>query len=327
MELQNNFTAYEIIERIKLANGIDSVGNQSAASEISGTDYFASRDSFKDISNREAGATLLNNKECNVILKAVAPMAHDDCQVRGDFSITGENKALAATPATPTNGVAVSLHSPSDEEKELMDDAVPLDDDAVLLDEGQVELFDPDFYKLRIDLFDNGVQKNKTQWTAKITALVNPDSDPETPYVLVANYYSRSRDFRSSVKKRDMWCDFYDEVEAIFEGYASAGLDYKLKPMIAILKEQVKHEGGKPSYVPVGYTASIMYQEHGQEPVVWVVYSNFVREVNLDQAFTAQKASTLYKIGISRDPKRVHLEPKKDKPNQMVIRKPSDFGK
>lgn len=324
MELHNNLTTSDIIERIKQANGIYDDDARPASDSIGGIDYFANRDSFKDITKRETGATLLNNKECNVILKAVAPMAHDDCQVRGDLSITGENKALAATPASQTNDVADSLHSPSDEDNELMDDAVPLEDEAVLADD---ELFDPDFYKMRIDLFDNGAQANKTQWTAKITALVNPDSDPENPYVMVANYYSRSRDFRSAIKKRDMWCSFYDEVEAVFEEHVHAGLDYKVKPMIAILKEQVKHEGGKPSYLPIGYTASIMYQEHGCDPVVWVIYQNFLREVHLDQAFTVQKASKLYKIGIYRDPTRVHLEPRKDKPNQMVVRKPGDFGK
>ncbi len=324
MELHKNLTTSDIIERIRQANGIYDDDARPASDSIGGIDYFANRDSFKDITKRKAGATLLNNKECNVILKAVAPMAHDDCQVRGDLPITGENKALAATPASQTNGVADSLHSPSDEDNELMDDAVPLEDEAVLADD---ELFDPDFYKMRIDLFDNGAQANKTQWTAKITALVNPDSDPENPYVMVANYYSRSRDFRSAIKKRDMWCSFYDEVEAVFEEHVHAGLDYKVKPMIAILKEQVKHKGGKPSYLPIGYTASIMYQEHGCDPVVWVIYQNFLREVYLDQAFTVQKASKLYKIGIYRDPTRVHLEPRKDKPIQMVVRKPGDFGK
>lgn len=323
MEQNSNLTTSEIINRIKQASGIyDDVANPASAS-IGGIDYFSNRESFKDISKRETGATLLNNKECNVILKAVAPMAHDDCQVRGDLSITGENKALAATPASQTNSVADSLHSPSDEDNVLMDNAVPLDNEAMLDD----ELFDPDFYKLRIDLFDNGAQANKTQWTAKITALVNPDSNPENPYVMVANYYSRSRDFRSAVKKRDMWCSFYEEVEAAFEEHVHSGLDYKVKPMIAILKEQVKHEGGKPSYQPIGYTASVMFQEHGCDPVVWVIYQNFLREVQLDQAFTVQKASKLYKIGIYRDPARAHLEPRKDKPNQMVVRKPTDFGK
>ncbi len=146
--------------------------------------------------------------------------------------------------------------------------------------------------------------------------------------LMVANFYSRARDFRSFVKGKDMWNEFYDEVEAMFHEKCKAEIDFNINPMIAILKEESKPEFGKAQFLPLGYTACIMYQEHGKDPKVMVIYQQFMEVVELSQKFTVQKSSSrLYKIGIYRDETRAHLEPKRESPSKMVVRSRSDFAR
>lgn len=347
MKTNRKLDTQEIIGLIKA--GLTANLTVVSDNTLSGTDFFADRrDCFKEKGNRVSdikGATALNNKDDNLILKAVAPLAHDDCHVRGELSFTGEVNGLApandfAASATTRNKVLNGpLCSPASEDKtpkpnehsdpDAESNAALLDDEPVLADEAEDEgLFNPNFYRMRVDLFDNGEQDHKTRWTAKMSCDVHPDSEPEDRYVMVANFYSRARDFRSFVKGKDMWNEFYDEVEAMFHDKCKAEIDFNIKPMIAILKEESKPEFGKAQFLPLGYTACIMYQEHGKDPKVMVIYQQFMEVVELSQKFTVQKSSSrLYKIGIYRDETRAHLEPKRESPSKMVVRSRSDFAR
>ena len=341
-------TAAEILALVR-ANRARQEGTSHV---VVANDYFSNRDSFKDIkaaaSDAIQGATLLNDKNDNVILKSVAPVAHIDADVRGDFPVS-DDKALAALPASPVTALAASATTPDNsdtsslcssasEDKSVKPQATPaepdtddlgvdLDDVAVLDDEAEPELFDPDFYKVRVDYFDNGVVKNKTQHTAKLTMQINPTSAKEDDYVCIANFYSRSRDLRQKVKAKDMWNGWYDDLEAFFAELCAAERSFELKPQIAILKEQGKDQFGKTRFEPVGYSACIIYKEHGKPHVVHMFYQNFIQSVALDKPFTKTKQSSLVAIGLYRDEARAHLEPRSEEPKKMIVRDRSFFGK
>ncbi|MBB3967193.1 hypothetical protein, partial [Rhizobium metallidurans] len=310
------------------------------------TDYFAERDAFKNNkASAVQGATLLNDKNDNVILKSVAPMAHDDADLRTDLPVL-DDKALAALPATgnalaasattPDKHDAPSLCSSAPDDKSANLDSNPADDDdPTLLDEqaqlveddtDPFDMFDPDFYKVRVDFFDNGVVQNKSRYTAKLTILVHPDSTKADEYILIANFYSRARDFRSKVKSDGMWGPWYDDIEKFFDTECDEKRDYLLKPQIAILKEKATDELGRTKFKPVAYTAAVIWHENGKPPVVVIMYQNFTQLVKLDKAFKAAKKSALQAIGVYRDEARAHLEPKTSNAG-MLVRDRNFFGK
>jgi len=301
------------------------------------TSYFANRESFKE-NKAPAGASLLKDKEGKRILKAVAPMAHQDCETKGDFPITSDNElaavateptnALAAT--TPDNPAADSLCSSTTEEKNDKADTDPDDDAdlALLMDDSaddEVLLYDPDFYKVRVDFFDNGVQQNKTQYTAKLSIMAFPTTTKENEYVCFANFYSRARDFRAKVKACGFWGDWYVEVEDVFQSVKDTKANFDIPPQIAILKVPERDAYGKTKFRPVGYTACILQKRAGEPVEVLVMYQDFLNKVVLDKPFQKTKLSNLVAMGVYRDEERAHLEPKQSQANTMVIHGPDFF--
>lgn len=294
-----------------------------------GTDYFLDRTSrndsqMKPASFADTGATLLNNKDGIRNIKAVAPTAHAisdvDCNTLG-------TKPLAPSASEPMNKTAVvSLRSPSDEKETK--DTCGVDDDAapntsVQLDADKNELFDPNFYKVRVDLFDNGGVKNKTRFTAKLTVQTNENDTDH--FALFANFYSRGRDFKAFIEKHQSWDDWYDDVWGIFEETRQLEVDFRIKPMIAVMKERTAIDG-KFDYEPLMHTACIAYEAHGAAPVTMLFYKLWVEELRLDASFRARDSKAPYKIGYYVDPARKHLAQSRQ-PKGLKVKTRQDFGK
>lgn len=280
----------------------------------------------------EKGATALNNKDRIKNFKAVAPMAHPTTASSGDDDITLDNKALAPAASEPMNkAVAAELRSSNDEQDikdtcGVDDDPDPASDSAADSDDdGSTGLFDPDFFKVSIDFFDNGAVRNKTRYTAKLSIQIHEDTDPSRNDRLFANFYSRSRDFKAYIERQDCWDDWYDNVWDIFNEKCNEQQDFRIKPLIAILKER-SYENGKASYDPLLHTASILYQVQGQAPVLAVIYQLWGEEIALDAEFQAKDAHAPKHKGYYVDPKRAHLE-KAKQATGMKIKTRNDFGK
>lgn len=275
----------------------------------------------------DKGAILLNNKDEIKNLKAVAPLAQPTTASSSDDNITGENKLLAPAVAEPTNkAVAGSLCSPNDD-KEVNDtcgaDDYPL---TAISDEPAKtagEEVCPEFFKIRADLFDNGEVRNKTRYTAKLTIQVHQDDDPADNGEAFANFYSRSRDFRAFVKKKECWDQWYEDVLEVYEETCAMELDFKLKPIIAILKER---DPDTRTFVPIFHTACISYQVHGGPAIILIAYEMWCEKFALNAQFQAKSRNAPIGIGYYVDPARAGLEAQKETP-PMRIKKPGDFRK
>ncbi len=277
----------------------------------------------------DTGAIPLKNKDGIKNFKAVAPVAHPLTASSGDDDITLDNKPLAPAASEPMNkALAAELRSSNDEQK--VKDTCGADDDTDPASESATDceddgLFDPDFYKVSTDFFDNGEVRNKTRYTAKLSIQMHEDADPSSNDILFANFYSRSRDFKAFVERHGCWDYWYDNVWDIFNGKCNEDLDFKIKPLISILKERT-YENRKASFEPLLYTACMLYQVKGQAPVLAVIYQLWGEEIHLDATFQAKDAHAPKYKGYYVDPKRVHLE-KAKQATGMKIKTRKDFGK
>ncbi len=324
---------------------------QQPASVGFGTNYFATRNAAEadmplpgkpvdaagattlninpHASEADTGAIPLKNKERIKNFKAVAPVAHPTTASSGDDDITLENKPLAPAASEPMNKAAAAELRSSNDEQDIKDtcgvddDAEPASDSAADCESNN--LFDPDFYKVSIDFFDNGEVRNKTRYTAKLSIQIHEDADPSRNDRLFANFYSRSRDFKAFIERQECWDDWYDNVWDIFNDKCREDLDFRIKPLIAILKERTC-ENGKASFEPLRHTACMLSQVQGQPPVLAVMYQLWGEEIDLDAEFQAKDAHAPKHKGYYVDPKRVHLE-KTKQATGMKIKTRNDFGK
>lgn len=303
------------------------------ANMSSGTDYFAKHG---DLSTDEAlpdeadatalnvnveadqpdkGATALNNKNEIRILKAVAPVAQPTAP-RGDDDITSGTKPLAPSADEPTDKAdVVSLRSPSG--KKETKDTCGADDDTGQTSEGgetsdspepenNDELFDPDFYKVRVDLFDNGAGTSRSRYTAKLSVQITPESNPDRPYELFVNFYSRDRDFKKLLRKHGLDDFWYTALLGVFEEVSASGDAFAIKPTIGLMKERTR-DGRQVEYTSLEYTAAILYQVEGADPVITMFYQYWQQTLTLDAAFNKQASNAPYKRGYYVDPKRAAL--------------------
>lgn len=323
------WTTEEVMAHIKASQ-------QQRASFSAGTDYFANHDVLVvnaqmpvDLID-EASATALNNKDGIKNFKAVAPMAHPTTASSGDDDITSGTKLLAAAANEPTNkAVVVPLRSPNDEHETK--DTCGADDDADPVTTGNAyasteddALFDPNFYKVRVDFFDNGDVRNRTRFTAKLSVQVSEHDDPAQNMELFANFYSRSRDFKAFIEKNECWDAWYDRVWEIFHETRDLELDFRIKPKIAIFKER-SVTNGKTNLDPLMHTACILYEAHNAPPVVMMLYQLWAEELSLDASFQAKSKSAPYKIGYFIDPARKHLDSAKQS-RGLKVKTRRDFG-
>ncbi len=304
------------------------------ASNSAGTDYFAKRhapafgDGLPVDLIDETGATPLRNKNNIKNLKAVAPVAHPTTASSGDDDITSEIKPLAPSADEPTDkAVVVSLRLPNDEQ-EIKNTCGAHDDpdptSAMVTDSG-IELVDPEFYKIRIDLFDNGSIAKRNRYTAKLSIQLHQDHDIADNQQAFANFYSRARDLKKSITDKGLWDSWYEMVFDEFAARQDQELDFCIKPRIAILKEK-SIVTGKPEYDPVLHTACILHQEHGKPPVLLIAYGVWVQELSLDASFQVRKANAPYKMGYYVDPARADLDVAREKPT-MKVKTKADFGR
>lgn len=307
---------------------------QQRASSSTGTDYFAKRaapvidaELPVDLID-ETGATPLRNKNNIKNLKAVAPVAHPTTASSGDDDITSEIKLLAPSADEPTDkAVVVPLRLPNDEQ-EIKNTCGAHDDPdptpAMMTDSG-IELVDPDFYKIRIDLFDNGNIAKRNRYTAKLSIQLHQDHDIADNQQAFANFYSRARDLKKSITNKGFWDSWYEMIYEEYETLRGMELDFSIKPHIAILKEKAI-VAGKPKYDPVLHTACILYQEQGKTPVLLIAYGVWVHELPLDASFQARKANAPYKMGYYVDPARAELDAVRETP-AMKVKTKADFGR
>ncbi|PYE45238.1 hypothetical protein DFI02_102682 [Rhizobium sp. PP-F2F-G20b] len=278
----------------------------------------------------ELGATALNNKDGIKNFKAVAPVAHPSTASSGDDDITLENKALAANTSEPMEKAVVDpLRSPTDEQDVqntcgAHDDADPTIDQSDHAEDDN-EMFDPEFYKVSVDFFDNGDVINRTRYTAKLSIQKHQDDDPADNDKLFANFYSRSRQFKSFIEQQECWDEWYDHVWGIFQETCERKLDFKITPRISILKER-SFANGKSTYDAIVHTACILYQAHGQVPILIVAYGLWVDKLPLDAKFQAKDAKAPHSKGYYVDPARAALEPQKQAKG-MKVKTKRDFSR
>lgn len=331
------------------------------AETSSGTDYLTryNEQSSADMLPDEAGATALNvnveaestadqpdkgasalkDKDIIKNFKAVAPTAQPTTASSCDDNITLVTKPLAPAADEPTDkAVASSLRSSAEENETKPacgaddapdhDTAQPSSGEATSDDEPSIDandaLFDPDFYKARVDLFDNGTGNNRTQYTAKLSVQITPDKDPDRPYELFVNFYSRYRDFKKLLDKHDLADNWYEALLGIFEEMKSPGATYAIKPTIGLMKERIR-DGNFVDYPLLEHTAAILYQIEGSEPVIMMFYQYWEKALTLDAAFNKQMSNAPYKRGHYVDPKRAELAaPAKSKGIKRVSK--ADIG-
>lgn len=311
---------------------------QKASSDVMGTDYLGGYFASKSIAPAEntlvietgatalnvnvqadrpdEGATALKYKDIIKNFKAVAPTAQPTTASSSDDNITLETKPLAPTADEPTDKpVAVSLRS-SDDENETKGtcgahdhsehDTAHSEGSGAASDDADEDLFDPDFYKLRVDLFDNGAGNNRTQYTAKLSVQITPDHHPDRRYELFVNFYSRYRDFRKLLDKHGLNDNWYSALLGVFDDIKASGDTFAIKPTIGLMKERIR-DGQFVDYPLLEHTAAILYQVEGSEPVITMFYQYWERTVVLDTAFNKQMDNAPYKRGHYVDPKRATL--------------------
>lgn len=286
----------------------------------------------------DKGASALKDKDIIKNFKAVAPTAQPTTASSCDDNITLGTKPLAPAADEPTDkAVAVSLRSSAEENETKSacgaDDAPghdtgPSSSEATNGDEPSTDaddtLFDPDFYKARVDLFDNGAGNNRTQYTAKLSVQITPDKDPDRPYELFVNFYSRYRDFKKLLDKHDLADNWYKALLEMFEEMNTSGATYAIKPTIGVMKERVR-DGKFVDYPLLEHTAAILYQVKGSEPVITMFYQYWQEALTLDAAFNRQMSNAPYKRGHYVDPKRAELAaPAKSKGIKRVSK--ADIG-
>lgn len=324
-------TPRDIIDEWKLTRDIDIRSVVGRPTSI-GSDYFASRSGNGNIAVGEqvfdhASAIALNNKDKIKNFKAVAPLAHPMTAISGDDNITLENKELAPSASEAMDKVAGCLRASHDEKDTEITCGDDDDADAVgvAVDEhADNEMFDPCFYKLRVDFFDNGHVHKKTQYTAKLSIQQHQDHDPSQAAEIFANFYSRGRDFKAFIERLDNWDGWYEAIWDIFQETCDMPLDFRISPRIAILKER-EVQNGRSTYEPLQHTACICYQAQGSAPVVTIFYMLWEKALVLDAPFNAKDRKAPYKRGYYVDPERADLEPVKESKG-MKVKKRSDFG-
>lgn len=275
-----------------------------------------------------ADATLLNNKDGIKNFKAVAPTAPPTTASSCDDGITSRTKPLAPAADEPEHNAAdVSLRSSADEQ-ETKGTCGADDDTPTTKPDGEPECdavtaldVDPQFFKVRADLFDNGEVKNKTRFTAKLSMQIHQDDDPANNAVTYANFYSRSRDFKAFVEKKNCWDAWYEEVATIFDETCRLDRDFEFKPMISILKER---DPETRVFGAVRHTACIFYKAHGRAPVLMILYGLWVEKFSLNAQFKAKCKNAPMAIGYYVDPERAHLDVQKQSP-PMKIKTARDF--
>lgn len=310
-------------------------GSQTYRAPVSvGTDYFEMRDAPLSLcgipvdQHSETGATSLTNKNEVKKLKAVAPLANPTTATSCDDNITWGSKPLAPASSEPLDKAAVApLRSPNGEEevKSTCDAHGEPEPAAETPTEGGIELVDPDFYKIRVDLFDNGEGGRRNRFTAKLSIQLHQDHDPADNQQVFANFYGRARDLKKAINDKGLWDSWYDLIYEYYEAAKAMDADFKIKPHIAILKEKA-FVAGKVQYDSVLHTACLLYQEHGKEPYLLVGYGLWFEELFLDAQFEARKKNAPYKMGYFIDPKRAGLATVRTK-SAMKVKTKVDFGR
>jgi hypothetical protein len=314
------------------------VANNNA--RVVGGDFFSGRRDCINDGSRETyrvAATLLKDKGRSKEFNTVAPMALDDCHVNPIF-VSHEAKPLAPSADEPGNEVAGTIQNKvaadlpcfsADEKNKInaVADDVPPEiraaEDAGYTRGPEVDLENPNPYRIRADHFDNGKRARNSRWRTKMACTKNPGDGPADEVSIYANYWARFRDWRKDVRRSGYWNSFYEGVEATYDklnAHMKSGTKFTINPMVATLK-MPNTDPNEANWDMLPYTAAICWQEQGKPVTIYLVYEAFAELIELDVPFTkSSEASKLYARGIYRDPARAHEEANKDSLTNFVRR-------
>lgn len=264
-------------------------------------------------------------------IKGLAPSAHPIGESDNAHVHQTINTSAIASPSacdsqfangSPDISDFAALHA-SDEDKHLKTNRDPDDDDDETGDWAEtddgVEVAEPDemdeaarynpnFYYMRLDLFDNEDAKRTSRFKCKITARYEPDDDEED--VMVVEFRNRPRDIKPFLMKNGLWEHaWYQEVWGAIEYLRAEKVDYHINPTIGIIKERKRTDTGH-TYEPVGFAVCLLWQERGSEPQIAVQYGSWMHRFELTDDFQARKKSNLIRVGRYRDESREKPKPK-----------------
>lgn len=164
--------------------------------------------------------------------------------------------------------------------------------------------YDPNFYYMRLDLFDNDDATRTSRFKCKIIARYEPDDDDKDKDIMVVEFRNRPRDIKTFLKGKGLWeHPWYQDVWHSLEYLREEKVDYRISPTIGIIKEWKRTDTGK-AFEPVGFAICLLWQEQGSEPQIVVQYGSWFHQFELTDDFQARKKSNLFRVGRYRDETR-----------------------